>query len=32
MKIHISNTTKLALDELGGYKIELRGQIDIKVK
>ncbi|KAG7308423.1 hypothetical protein JYU34_005623 [Plutella xylostella] len=32
MKIHISDTTKKALDEIGGYEVESRGIIDIAGK
>lgn len=32
MKIHISQYTKEALDELGGYQIELRGSVEVKGK
>ena len=31
MKIHITSDCKTALEELGGYMIEPRGEIDIKV-
>lgn len=31
MRIHISNNTKVALDELGGYEMEYRGSTEIKV-
>jgi hypothetical protein len=31
MKIHISQTTKDALDDLGGFEVELRGMIHLKV-
>ena len=31
MKIHISGTTKLALEQLGGYMYEHRGSMEIKV-
>jgi hypothetical protein len=31
MKIHISQTTKDALDDLGGFEVELRGMIHMKV-
>ncbi|XP_075237720.1 atrial natriuretic peptide receptor 1-like isoform X2 [Lycorma delicatula] len=32
MKIHISNETRLALEELGGFTVEFRGKMDVKVK
>lgn len=32
MKIHISETTKEILDEIGGFKLEKRGEIEIKVR
>ena len=32
MRIHITEQTKQALDQLGGYIVELRGQLEIKVK
>jgi hypothetical protein len=31
MKIHISENTKLLLDHVGGFKLEKRGNIEIKV-
>uniref|UniRef100_A0A182V862 guanylate cyclase n=1 Tax=Anopheles merus TaxID=30066 RepID=A0A182V862_ANOME len=32
MKIHISKSTKEVLDKLGGFKIKLRGTVDVKGK
>lgn len=32
MKIHVSENTKLLLDEYGGFSLEKRGTVDIKVK
>lgn len=32
MKIHVSENTKLLLDEIGGFILEKRGYIEIKVK
>jgi hypothetical protein len=32
MKIHVSENTKLLLDEIGGFYLEKRGNIEIKVK
>ncbi|XP_052890703.1 receptor-type guanylate cyclase gcy-18-like [Anopheles moucheti] len=32
MKIHISESTKEVLDKLGGFKIKLRGTVDVKGK
>ncbi|XP_075237723.1 atrial natriuretic peptide receptor 2-like isoform X5 [Lycorma delicatula] len=32
MKIHISNETRLALEELGGFTVEFRGKMDVKGK
>ena len=32
MKIQISQSTHALLEELGGYELEERGQIEIKVK
>jgi hypothetical protein len=31
MRVHISDSTKIALDELGGYIVQLRGEMPIKV-
>lgn len=31
MKIHVSENTKLLLDEIGGFILEKRGYIEIKV-
>lgn len=31
MKIHVTESTKLVLDELGEYILEPRGNLDIKV-
>lgn len=31
MKIHVSENTKLLLDEYGGFFLEKRGTVDIKV-
>lgn len=32
MKIHVSENTKLLLDQIGGFRLEKRGTIEIKVK
>lgn len=32
MRIHITESTKQFLDQLGGYVVELRGQLEIKVR
>lgn len=31
LKIHVSSTTKDALDELGCFQLELRGDVEMKV-
>lgn len=31
MKIHVSENTKLLLDQIGGFFLEKRGSIEIKV-
>ena len=31
MKIHVSENTKQYLDEVGGFRLEKRGSIEIKV-
>lgn len=32
MKIHVSENTKLLLDQLGGFILEKRGNVEIKVE
>lgn len=32
MKIHVSENTKLLLDQVGGFHLEKRGSIEIKVE
>lgn len=32
MKIHVSENTKLLLDECGGFSFEKRGTVEIKVE
>lgn len=32
MKIHVSENTKLLLDQIGGFIMEKRGSLEIKVK
>lgn len=32
MKVHVSENTKLLLDEYGGFFLEKRGTVDIKVE
>ena len=32
LRIHLSNTTQVVLEELGGYKTECRGEIEVKGK
>ena len=31
LKIHISESTQKALDAVGGYKVKMRGQVEMKV-
>jgi hypothetical protein len=31
MKIHVSENTKLLLDQIGGFHLEKRGSVEIKV-
>ena len=31
LRIHISESTHKALDAIGGYKAEMRGQVEMKV-
>lgn len=32
MKIHLTNTTKMILDDIGGYHTEPRGTVEVKVR
>lgn len=32
MKIHVSENTKLLLDQIGGFILEKRGSVEIKVE